>query len=81
MAKRKSRVPKDETKKAKFKRIAGTRVRTALKAMRLIGNCASPAYEYTDADISAMITALRTGVDGLEAVFESKGVVGSEFDF
>lgn len=81
MAKRKSRVPKDESKGDKFKRIVQPRVTSALKQIRLIGNCASPAYEYTPAEISLMLTALQDGIDGLAARFQSKGETDTGFTF
>lgn len=81
MAKKKSRVPKDESKRDKFKRIVQQRMTSALKSIRLIGNCASPAYEYTAADIAHMITTLQNAVEGLEGRFESKGEKDTGFTF
>lgn len=80
MAKRKKNVPKDETKQDKFKRIVEPRVRKALKAIRLIGNCANPTYGYTDEQISTIITSLLSHVNGVQEIYSRKGKITDTFD-
>ena len=80
MTTRKSRVPKDENKRGTFLRIVQPRVRKALKAIRLIGNCSGSAYEYTDKDVAGVITALITEIEQLEARYKSKGVADIDFN-
>lgn len=80
MAKRKKLVSKDETKKEKFRRVVEPRVRKALKAIRLIGNCSGSAYEYTTADVSIIMASLRKEVEQLETKYQSKGVEDIDFN-
>lgn len=80
MSKRKKNVPKDETKRDRFKRIVEPRVRKALKTIRLIGNCSGSAYEYTPADVGVILASLRVEIEQLEKSYESKGVSAIEFD-
>lgn len=74
MAKGKKQVPKDESKKAKFKRLVEPRVSKAIKSIALIGNCAGSAYEYTENDVADIMAALQASVEKLQKTFESKGV-------
>lgn len=80
MVRRKKSVPKDETKRDKFKRIVEPRVRKALKAIRLIGNCSGSAYEYTDKDVADIAAKLRTELEQLALNYTSKGVAAIEFN-
>ena len=80
MAKRKTNVPKDESKHDKFKRIVEPRVRKALKTIRLIGNCSGLAYEYSAGDVSNIIASITKEVEQLEARYQSKGVADIEFN-
>jgi len=80
MAKRKSTVPKDESKRDKFKRIVQPRVRKALKTIRLIGNCSGTAYEYTPKDVAEIVAALQTEIEQLGSRYESKGVADVDFN-
>lgn len=80
MGKKKKAVPKDESKRDKFKRIVEPRVRKALKSIKLIGNCAGAGYEYTASDVSNIIGALNTEVGRLVKKYEGKGAQQVEFD-
>lgn len=80
MGKRKKNVPKDETKRDKFKRVVEPRVRKALKAITLIGNCSGSAYEYTPADVSYILGSLKGACEQLELSYASKGVSTIEFN-
>lgn len=46
--------PEDETKDAKFERIATRRMNVVLKGLFQLGSMAGPNYEYTDTKIDAM---------------------------
>lgn len=79
MARRKTRVPKDETKRDKFKRIVEPRVSKALKSIRLIGNCSGSAYEYTEKDVADICNTLVAAVEQLTASYATKGVSSVDF--
>lgn len=79
MGKRKKTVPKDETKKDKFKRVVTPRVQSALKSMSLICNCATKQYEYTDDEVQTILLALQNGVDGIATAFTKGGKTDSGF--
>lgn len=80
MARRKQNVPKDETKRDRFKRIVEPRVRKAMKAIRLIGNCSGTAYEYTTNDVINIEAALQKEVEQLDSRFTSKGKAAIDFN-
>jgi len=80
MGKKKSIVPKDESKRDKFKRVVEPRVRKAIKSISLIGNCAGAGYEYTTNDVISILAALDTARDQLAKKYESKGVQQIDFD-
>ncbi len=52
----------EETKAAKFRRLANIRAGDALLALDRLGNLANPAYEYTDTQIDHLNTVLTTGL-------------------
>lgn len=79
MARRKKEVPKEETKRGKFKRIVEPRVSKALKSIRLIGNCSGSAYEYKPEDIAVITTVLEDAIERLGKQYESKGVAAIDF--
>lgn len=80
MGKRKKTVPKEETKRDKFKRIVEPRVSKALKSIRLIGNCSGSAYEYTEDDIGQITIALTAAIEKMESSYASKGAISSDFN-
>lgn len=80
MGKRKKTVPKDETKREKFKRVVEPRVRKALKSICLIGNCSGSAYEYTAQDVSIIIASLTQELEQLDLRYKTKGVADSDFN-
>ena len=79
MAKKKSTVNKNETKREKFVRVVTPRVNKAIKAIELVGNQAGAAYEPTAADIANVITAMRSAVDKVEKRFNTKGTTSAGF--
>lgn len=80
MAKRKKSVPKDETKRDKFKRIVEPRVRKALKAIRLVGNCSGSAYEYTEDDVHLIMMSIEESLRQLQQSYQTKGVQDIDFN-
>ena len=65
-------MPKQTDKRENFVRLAEGRTQLALDAIRKIGNLSnSRAYEYTDADVKAIIKALRDATADVERKFSS----------
>lgn len=65
-------MPKERDKRANFIRLAEGRTQLALDAIRKIGNLSNNrAYEYTDADVKAIIKALRDATLDIERKFNS----------
>jgi len=57
-------------RRANFVRIAEKRVANAIRGIRLIGNLSNKAhYEFTDADIKKIVSALGREVDGMQRRF------------
>jgi hypothetical protein len=54
-----SKVPKNETPEARFKRMAVTRVNKCIKSISLLGNLAGSRYKSTPEQITKMETAFR----------------------
>jgi len=72
---------KTEGKREKFVRLAEKRTSNALKAIRLIGNLSNKThYDYKDADVKKIVTALGREMDDLRRRFEDSGVKGN-FEF
>jgi len=69
---------KKDKKFASFKRVAAPRVNKALKAIGLVGLCASSNYASTEAERKAIVLALQTAVADVEVRFsgEQKAVAG-----
>lgn len=65
-------MPKANDKRENFVRLAEGRTQLALDAIRKIGNLSnSRAYDYTDADVKAIIKALRDATADIERKFSS----------
>jgi hypothetical protein len=59
-------------RRSNFVRLAEGRTQLALDAIRKIGNLSnSRAYEYTDADVKAIVKALREATAEVERKFSS----------
>jgi len=59
-------------KREKFVKLAETRTQAALDAIRKIGNLSNKrAYEYTDADVKAIMKALREATAEMERKFSA----------
>ena len=68
-------------KRDKFIELAEARVNKTLKAMQLIGNLSNrSAYEFSEADVRKIFSALQKGMDAAKGRFmrESDGT-GGEF--
>jgi len=59
-----------ESKSERFIRLAEKRVTNALTELRKIGNLAGPAYEYTEKQVQAIITALNDGISNINVRFD-----------
>jgi len=85
MAKRKPRVkaviPTDETKAMRFIRVVKPRVNKAIKAIGIVGYCASSSYEFTPQQVKDIINSLIVAVQGVESKFISKDKSVNEFKF
>ena len=57
---------KQETKSEKFKRLATLRVSKLLKGIDILGNLSSPAYEYTDEEVTKIFSALADKINKVE---------------
>lgn len=79
MAKRKSRIPENETKAQCFKRVVEPRVNRAIKAIALVGSTSGNAYEYSKADVDAIMYVLSNAVVAIRKRFEGKGAAAAGF--
>lgn len=62
------------SKREKFVHLAENRTVNAIKAIRVIGKLGNPsAYEYTEADVKKIATAINREVDELRVRMLSKG--------
>ncbi|MBA3677563.1 MAG: hypothetical protein H0W74_09200 [Sphingosinicella sp.] len=62
-------------RRAKFVRLAEKRVGNALRAVRLIGNLSNrAAYEFDDADIKKIASALTKEIDSMQRRFSDTPV-------
>lgn len=68
-------------KREKFVQLAEARVNKTLKDLQLIGNLSNrSAYEFTDADVRKIFSALQKGMDSAKARFSKEGDgTGGEF--
>jgi hypothetical protein len=64
--KRKKHVPKDESKRVKFLRLANHRVNAAIKRIDQIGNLGGAGYEKNAADIKKICEAIHKAVDKMQ---------------
>jgi len=79
MAKKNERKPDTRTeaeklkdKKAAFVRVVTPRIGKALKAIRVVGYCATGAYHYNTEQTTAIIKALTEAVQGVKDRYEGK---------
>lgn len=79
MAKRKSKIPENETPVQCFKRVVEPRVGKALKSIGLVGSVTGTAYKYTDDDVATIGAALLNAVE--KAMQRLKGTGGKASGF
>ena len=59
-----------ETKREKFVRLAETRTNKIIDMVELLGNCSNAnVYEYTQADVDKIFTAIETAVKDAKRKF------------
>ena len=68
-----------ESKSDKFKRLATKRVKNAISKIGLIGNLASPGYEYTSEEAESISNALQESVDKVKVAFSKQQPGRPEF--
>lgn len=71
--KRGSTVPPDETKQARFSRLASQRVAKAVKQIKNIGNLSGSGYEYTEEQVKAISNFIKSAHDEAMSRFRDKG--------
>lgn len=76
-----SLIPKDETKAERFYRVVIPRIGKAVKAIRVIGYCSGPTYEYSPAQVEQIMSALTKATIDLQAKFQAKPSADAAFDF
>jgi hypothetical protein len=65
------------TKREKFVELAEARVNRAIKDLQLIGNLSNrSAYEFTDADVRKMFSAVQKAVETAKGRFARDGDAG-----
>ena len=72
--------PENETKEARFVRLATMRTSKALRSISLLGNLSTGSYCYTPEQVSQIETALYGEVEGTMAKF-NKATIKSEKGF
>lgn len=61
-----------ETKREKFLRLATLRVKETLSRLRILGNCANrQIYDYTEADVEKIFSAVDKQLKDVKAKFTS----------
>lgn len=81
MAKKKNTIPKDESKRDKFKRVFTPKMNKAVKSIRLLGNAANSSYAPTDDDKANILSTLRKEVESLESRLEGQATSTGGFSF
>lgn len=71
-----------ETKRDKFERLAESRINTAIKKIKLIGNLSNKNnYEYTDEHVKQIITELEKEVAAVKNKFKLANERDQKFKF
>lgn len=72
--------PKNETPRDKFVRLANKRVQRAISDINLVGQLASPRYDYTSDDVEAINSALNEELGkAMDQLKEHRITVGETF--
>jgi hypothetical protein len=76
----KTKAPTDESPRAKFARLAESRVTKALSSLALVEQLANPArYEYNETDIMAIDAALSVAKDNAIAALRAGKIQTAHF--
>jgi len=68
-------MPRRETKRDAFRRLAAQRTNSVLERLRILGNCSSPGlYEYTEDDVKKIFRAVESEVRAVKAKFSNSNV-------
>ena len=70
---------KTESKVVKFKRVVTPRVNKALKAISLVGNCATKDYAYSQEDASKIVNAMHDAVQSVSKRFSTGVIADNSF--
>ena len=70
-----------ETKHERFLRLAGKRMNKVLRGLDQLGNLSAASYEYGDAEVEGMVTAIRARVDEVERRLRRRKPEKVEFAF
>ena len=70
-----------ETKHDCFRRLAGKRMQKILHGLDQLGNLSGPNYEYDEAEVEGMMTAIRARADEVERRLRRRKPEKSEFAF
>ena len=62
----------EETKEAKFKRLAEKRMNNAIAKIGLIGNLAGSGYEYNADQVQKVLGGLKAAVEEVEKKFQKR---------
>jgi len=66
--------PENETKRARFKRLASLRTNEVLKRLKILGNCANRGvYEYKEDEIKKIFSTIENKVRETKARFHFPG--------
>lgn len=79
MGKKETSTTREVSKKEKFVQIATPRINKAIKAIHLVGLCASATYEYTPEQARAAVLAMQAELDKVKNRFEGKQVSEAGF--
>lgn len=75
------KIPENETAADRFIRVVTPRVAKAVKAIRTIGFCAAPTYEFTGKQVEQIEAALNTALETIRKQYFEKAADKSEFGF
>lgn len=79
--KRKSSVPKDETKEERFIRVATPRVNKAIKFIKMLGFCSGSSYSYMPEQVNKMCKAIQSALDATYKKLSEEKPTTGEFTF
>jgi hypothetical protein len=74
-------IPSNETKEQKFMRVVTPRIKKAVRAIRVIGNCFSTGYIYTPEQAAKILNTLAGELTVLESLTQRKALEKQEFEW